>query len=203
MRRVFGSSYLLSIVAIVGLYELVSTVLDFQFTQAMILFSEDDASRDQNIATVFAITNWLSMTVQLLATSFVMRRFGLGVALMILPGAITMASIGFAWMPSLWLGGLLNTADNAFSYSINQSAKETLYVPTSAAEKYQAKAFIDMFVQRFAKAVGVGLSLFVTTRFVGVDGLRTLSFLVLPVLALWAFAAVYAGKRFKILEQDR
>ena len=52
----------------------------------------------------------------------------------------------------------LNTADNGFSYSINQSAKEALYVPTTREEKYKAKAFIDMFVQRFAKALAVGLS---------------------------------------------
>ena len=32
----------------------------------------------------------------------------------------------------------------------NQSAREVLYTPTSKAEKYQAKAFIDMCVNRFA-----------------------------------------------------
>ena len=53
------------------------------------------------------------------------------------------------------LAEFLNTADNAFSYSINQSAKEALYVPTTEDEKYKAKAFIDMFVQRAAKAVAV------------------------------------------------
>lgn len=200
MKRVFGSGYLLAIVAIVGLYELVSTVVDFQFTQSMIQFSENETARNQNFATVFAITNWLSMAVQLFATSFVMRRLGLGAALMVLPCAIAFASMGFAWLPSLWLGGLLNTADNAFSYSINQSAKETLYVPTTPAEKYQAKALIDMFVQRFAKALGVALSIVVTQNFVGLEGLRSLSFLILPVIALWMWAALYAGKRFKELE---
>ena len=200
MKRVFGSGYLLAIVAIVGLYELVSTVVDFQFTQSMIRFSESEAARNQNFATVFAVTNWLSMAVQLFATSFVMRRFGLGAALMVLPCAIAFASMGFAWLPSLWLGGLLNTADNAFSYSINQSAKETLYVPTTPAEKYQAKAMIDMFIQRFAKAIGVALSIVVTKNVVGLEGLRSLSFLLLPVIALWMWAAMYAGKRFKELE---
>ncbi len=35
-RLVFGSRYLLSIVAIVGLYEMVSTIMDFQFTSAVV-----------------------------------------------------------------------------------------------------------------------------------------------------------------------
>jgi len=45
------------------------------------------------------------------------------------------------------VGSFLDTADNGFSYSINQSAKEVLYVPTSSDEKYKAEAFIDMFIQ--------------------------------------------------------
>ena len=63
-------------------------------------------------------------------------------------------SLAFLALPTLWLGSLLNTADNAFSYSINQSAKEALYVPTTEDEKYKAKAFIDMFVQRCRQGGG-------------------------------------------------
>ncbi len=199
-RLVFRSSYLMAIVAIVGLYEVVSTILDFQFTRAIILFSLDDVARSQNFATVYATTNWAAMFVQLLLTSFVMRRFGLGVALLILPCAIAMSSTGFIVFPTLIFGGLLSVSDNAFSYSINQSSKEALYVPTSVEEKYQAKAFIDMFVQRFAKALGVGLGLLMSSQFAGADGIRWLSLMVFPFLGLWAYAAAFAGRRFKQLE---
>ena len=202
VRLVFASRYLLSIVAIVGLYELVSTVLDFQFSSAIVAFSENAEVRNQNFANVFATTNWLSMIVQLFLTSFVMRRFGLSVALMVLPFTITMASMGFVAMPSLLMGALLSVSDNGFSYSINQSSKEALYVPTSVEEKYKAKAFIDMFVQRFAKALGVGLSLLVASRFQGVDGIRQLSFFLLPALLLWSVAAIYAGRRFAEFEEQ-
>ena len=199
---VLRSGYLLSIVSIVGLYELVSTVLDFQFTSAVTTFSSDPVARDQNFATVYATTNWLSMIVQLFLTSFVMRRFGLTTALLVLPCAMAIASTGFVLVPSLVFGALLSISDNGFSYSINQSSKEALYVPTSVEEKYQAKAVIDMFVQRFAKALGVGLSLVVTGVVEGIGGVRQLSFLVLPVLGCWAFAAVYAGRRFGELVEE-
>ena len=43
----------------------------------------------------------------------------------------------------LLLWAALNVAQQSTSYSINQSAKEALYVPTSRDEKYKAKAFID------------------------------------------------------------
>lgn len=44
------------------------------------------------------------------------------------------------------IGSFLNTTDNGFSYSINQSAKEVPHVPTTRDEQYKAKAFIDMFI---------------------------------------------------------
>ena len=40
------------------------------------------------------------------------------------------------------------------SYSVNQSARELLYIPVGPEAKYRAKIFIDMFLNRFSKAVG-------------------------------------------------
>ena len=61
-RLVFRSPYLLSVVAIVGLYEIVSTVMDFQFTSTIDHYLEGEAIGRQ-FATVFAITNATVWTV--------------------------------------------------------------------------------------------------------------------------------------------
>jgi AAA family ATP:ADP antiporter len=151
----------------------------------------------KQFATVFAITNIVSMLVQLFLTSFVMSRLGVGIALMILPVAALAGSMGFMALPILVMGSALNTLDNGFSYSINQSAKEALYVPTTRDEKYKAKAFIDMFVQRFAKAVAVGVSLGITMVFREFSSLRYLSAFTIGIIILWIFAVRYAGRRFK------
>jgi AAA family ATP:ADP antiporter len=199
-RIVFRSPYLLSIVGIVGLYEIVSTVMDFQFTSTVAHYLEGEAIGKQ-FSTVFAITNVVSMLVQLFLTSFVMTRFGVGTALLVLPVAALSGSIGFMALPILWMGSALNTIDNAFSYSINQSAKEALYVPTTKDEKYKAKAFIDMFVQRFAKAVAVGVSLIITTVFSDFSSIRWLSLFTVAVVVLWIIAARYAGAHFASVTQ--
>jgi AAA family ATP:ADP antiporter len=200
-QLVFRSPYLLSIVAIVGLYEIVSTVLDFQFSATVAHYVSGPAI-GEHFATVFMITNIVAMLVQLLLTSYVMTNLGVGVALLILPFAILAGSAGFLALPILWMGSMLNTADNAFSYSINQSAKEALYVPTSKEEKYKAKAFIDMFVQRFAKAVAVGVSLGITLWFDDFASVRWLSLFTLPVILVWMFAARYAGRHFAAVTED-
>jgi ATP:ADP antiporter, AAA family len=201
-RLVFRSPYLLSIVAIVGLYEVVSTVLDFQFTSTIAHYLSGPAIGRQ-FATVFTITNVTSLVVQLFLTTFVLHRFRLSVALLVTPVVILSASAGFLALPILWIGSLLNTADNAFAYSINQSAREALYTPTSRDAKYKAKAFIDMFVQRFAKALAVGVTLLLTTLFADFSTVRWLSVFVVAVVAVWIVAARYGGARFRELSRER
>jgi ATP:ADP antiporter, AAA family len=210
-KLVFRSKYLLAVVGIVGLYEICSTVLDYQFSET-IAYYLDGAARDAQYARVFLITNIVSMVVQLLFTSFVMTRFGLRVALTVLPAAMLLGSLGFMAVPILWMGSLLNTIDNGFSYSLNQSAKEALYTPTSRDEKYKAKAFIDMFVQRFAKALAVGVSLAITAIFttaapgggteLDFTGLRWLSAFTVVVIVIWLYAVRYAGRKFAELTAD-
>ncbi len=194
-KLVFKSRYLLAIVAIVGLYEITSQVLDFQFKATVSHYLDGDAIGEQ-LSTVYAISNITAMIVQIFLTGFIMTRFGIMIALLILPMTIALGSIGFMVLPILWAGSLLNTADSAFSYSINQSSKEALYVPTTRDEKYKAKAFIDMFVQRFAKVLAIGVSLAITTYFTGFSSKRWLSIFTLVVVVLWFIAARYAGKKF-------
>ena len=194
-KLVFKSPYLLSIVAIVGLYEITSQTLDFQFT-ATISHYLDGPELKRHFAMIYALSAIVALLVQLFLTSFVMTRFGLKTALLVLPAVIVIGSVGFLAVPILWAGSLLNTADSGFSYGINQSAKEALYVPTSKDEKYKAKAFIDMFVQRFAKVLAIGVSLAITTYFADFSSKRWLSLFTIAIVSLWIIAARYAGKKF-------
>jgi AAA family ATP:ADP antiporter len=194
-RLVFRSPYLIAIVAIVGLYEITSQTLDFQFKSTVAYYLDGPAIGKQ-LSTIYALSNIVSMIVQIFLTSFIMTRFGIKTALLVLPFAILLGSAGFLAVPILWAGSLLNTVDSGFSYGINQSAKEALYVPTSKDEKYKAKAFIDMFVQRFAKVLAIVVSLAITTSFADFSSVRWLSLFTIAILSVWIYAARYAGKKF-------
>ncbi len=198
-RLVGRSPYLLSIVAIVGLYEIVSTILDFQFTSTVSHYLDGPAIGSY-FARVYSVTNFVSLFVQVGLTGWVLHRLGVLAALLALPVAVAGGSAAFALLPALWIGSSLSVIDNGLNYSINQSAKEALYVPTTREEKYGAKAFIDMFVQRLAKAVAVGLSLGITLVFDDFGSIPWLSLFVLPLVAAWLFAARYAGRHFRQVE---
>lgn len=195
VRLVLQSRYLMSIVCIVTIYEMVSTIMDFQFS-ATIAHYLHGAAIGQQFARVYTISNAASLMVQLFLTRFVMKRYGVKAALLVLPFAAMLGSVGFGAVPILWMGSMLNTADNAFSYSIHQSAKESLYVPTTWDEKSKAKAFIDMFVLRFAKALAVGLTLSFTVLVSDFSAVRWLSLVTVALVVVWIMVARYAGEQF-------
>lgn len=195
-KLVFRSRYLLSIVLIVGLYEIASTTLDFQFTATIAHYLDGDAITRQ-LSTMYLIQNWAAMFIQFFLTSFIMTRLGLKFALLVLPVAVILGSTAYFLFPVLWVGSLLVPVDSGFNYSINQSAKETLYTITTREEKYKAKAFIDMFVMRFAKAVAVGVSLTITAIFTDFSSIRWISLFTIMVVVIWAFAARNAGSEFQ------
>jgi AAA family ATP:ADP antiporter len=193
-RLVFRSRYLLAIVSILGLYEIVSTLLDYQFTATVVHYVAGDPTK--HFSTVFAITNAVALFVQLFFTANIMSRFGVRTALLVTPVLIFGASGLFLMLPILWIGSSLNTVDNGFNYSINQSARESLYTPLSRDEKYKAKAFIDMFLYRTAKVVAVGVALLAGAFFEEFNAVRWLSFVAIILSALWIAAAGYVGGKF-------
>jgi|AntRauTorcE11897_2_1112592.scaffolds.fasta_scaffold01630_4 AAA family ATP:ADP antiporter len=192
---VFKSKYLLAIVGIIGLYEIVSNIVDFQLSAAIASNISGDLNKDAYFGIVGQITSVVSLIVQLFLTSFIMKRFGVGIALLFLPIAIALGSVGFLIFPSLVFVTIMSASDNSLNYSINQSAKEALYTPTDRDVKYKAKAFIDMFVQRFAKVIAVALNLGVA-YWVGLQHVRWLSLACLVILVFWIILVRYVGTEF-------
>lgn len=198
-RLVIGSKYLLAIAAMTAIYELVSSIVDFQLSATVEQMIPYSLERDAFFGRVGQVVGVISILVQLLLTSFVMKRFGMGVALAFLPAAVMVSSIGFFVVPSLLAAASMSVSDNAFNYSINQSAREALYVPTSKNAKYKAKAFIDMFVQRLAKVASVALNLGFSIAIV--SGVRWLSIVTLVMVIAWLFLVRYVSRGFRRAER--
>ncbi|MGF1669532.1 MAG: NTP/NDP exchange transporter [Balneolaceae bacterium] len=200
-KLVFQSKYLIAIAAMLGIYEMVSNIIDFQLSAAIALGVEGGLERDAYFGLVGMITNIAAVFVQMFLTGLVMINFGVGIALLLLPVSIALGSLGFFIIPGLLFATIMSASDNSLNYSIQQSAKEALYTPTSRDVKYKAKAFIDMFIQRGAKAVAVFLNIGVAVIF-GVENVFWLSLVVLVLVVVWIMLVRYMGRTFKSLEKD-
>ncbi len=200
-RNASGVSYLACLAGLVGIYEIVSTILDFQFTATVSHFL-DGAAIGRQVSRAFALMNATALFVQLFVTSALMRRRGVQSALLVLPLTMLLASLGVMALPVLSMASLIPALDSGFAYSIHQSAKESLYVPLASHEKYGAKAFVDVFVMRGAKAIGVLLTLGISALVQDFSAVRWLSLVTIALLVPWTFLLRHAGRRFQSLSAE-
>jgi AAA family ATP:ADP antiporter len=193
---VFSSRYLLLILALVAFYEISSVVADYQFSTHVMDAFPGEGMADQRTAWLgrfSMVAGLIGLAIQLLATSALQRRAGLGAALAVLPLAMLGGASLFLILPglagvSLWFG-----ADASLNYGIYQTSKEVLYTPTDASVKYRAKAFIDVFGVRFAKAAGAGL---VYLLLLAAASATAMAVAAIAVIALWLPVVRAAGRAF-------
>jgi len=199
-KMAFRSTYIAAIVGMVGFYEFGSQILDYIFKKSTENMASTTATQ-ASLANVYFYANALAVIVQLFLVSFIMKRFGPKVALLIGPAAVLFSSITYFVMPEFV--ALLVISDNGLNYSMTQTARESLYVVTSREEKYKARAFTNMFVQRLAKGLG-SLTVILLGVFALLSTPRYLSILVMGVMVIIGVLGLYAGHRFeeKTLESN-
>jgi AAA family ATP:ADP antiporter len=160
LEVVRGSPYLLSIAAVMLLGSMVSQVIDLQFAWAV---EENTTTLDQRTAVfgnLFSVMGGAAVVFQLLFTSRIHRRLGVGFALRVLPvtnglGSAVFAAAAVMGLPGLlWVAAwILKVGENGLRYSLDQATRELLFQPVAAHLRPKAKAFIDVFVQRLGKGV--------------------------------------------------
>ncbi len=192
-RLVMRSRYLAAIVGILAFYEIASQLMDYQFKHAVQGLSGVTTTQAY-LADVYFFANLLSVVVQLFLVSLIMRKLGLVAALVILPVAILGGSIGFFLVPTMYVASSLVISENGLNYSLQQTSRESLYVVTTPEEKYKARAFTNMFVQRFAK----GVSILALLGLVAVQvEVRYISLITIGVMGVMILCSVHAGRRFE------
>ena len=111
-----------------------------------------------NLKVFFGLLNTgllvFAFLLQLFMTSKIIQRYGIRFALLLYPAILLLLSLGIAVWPILAFAVAIKASDKSLSFSINQSARELLYIPVSPVIKYKAKIFIDMFLNRFADSLG-------------------------------------------------
>jgi AAA family ATP:ADP antiporter len=191
---VWRSPHLRAIAALIGLASLVTTLVAWQFRA----IAKTSIPQTDELAAFFGTFNIyagvLSLATQLFLAPRVLRRFGLGIVLLIVPLALATGSLGVLIAGGLWSAVFLKGVDQVLRYSIDRSTVEMLYLPVPAHQMRHAKAFIDTVVWRGGDAVG---SLLVLAGVVILHVTASqLSVVSLVLLGGWGAAAVAAKRHY-------
>lgn len=194
IKVVLASKYLIVIALVIFISSLVTKSVEWQFTALTKQFVPDTNALAAFLGRFYMVTGSLCLVTQLLLTSRILRYFGIGPALFVLPIILLSGELGVLAMGTLLSVLALRGGDQVARYSIDKSSTELLYLPVSGDVKLQAKSFIDTFIWRSGDGVaGAMLALFADR--LGWSPVR-IGWLVVAYLTGWICVAVIARKEY-------
>lgn len=205
LKLLFTKGYLFGIFAIISLYEIIITVIDYHFKQNVYAtFAGDEGAAASYLAYYGSMVGVVATLSVLLGINSIQRILGMRASLVLLPMLVIIAVSLVSWYPSalhilLWI----MVFSKAINYALNQPTIKQLYIPTSRETKYKAQAWIDMFGSRGSKATAsllngtretVGLAMFMSVFSVGS----------MALIGGWLLIALYVAKTYnKAIEANK
>jgi AAA family ATP:ADP antiporter len=148
----------------------------------------------------FTWVNIVSALVQAFVVSRVIKAFGVRGGLLVLPVVALCGYASMAMVPLLPLIRGVKLAENSLDYSLQNTSRNALYLPTSAEAKYKAKQANDTFFVRFGDVASAGVVLAGTTL-----GFAPRQFALVNVVlvGVWLILAVVIGRTFQRLARHQ
>jgi HEAT repeat protein/CRP-like cAMP-binding protein len=185
------------IAIVIGLAAMGSTVIDQQLNMAAAAI-KGAGSTDEITAFLGQVTFYLSMAgffVQVALTSRI-QVSSLGFALLILPVGLGATATIMLFNAALWAPAVARGVDSALRYTVDKTTREILFMPLPTEVTYRAKPFVDVTVDRFARALAALMLLVLIKPWgLGLDWQR-LSYASLVIAGLWVVVALGARREY-------
>ena len=200
IRLILSSPYLRAIAAVICISSFVTTFNTWQFKA---IANQSFANKDLLAAffgSFYFYAGLLALVFQFLLTTRLLRRFGIGTMLFLLPATLLFASTGLLIFGTLTAAFLLKGSDQVLRYSLDRAAVELLYLPLPSRVKLQAKWFIDTVIWRFGDGLAGILVLIFATYLHWPP--RQLSWISLALIFIWLVAVAVSGKQYLAVLRD-
>ena len=214
-KLVFGNRYLLLIALLILFVNWVNTTGEYILGRAVVdaanaavASGAAGLSESEYIGQFYSdflfIVSIMALLLQLFVVSRLIKYAGVRISVLVLPVLAFTGYAVLAFAPVLALVRLVKIAENATDYSVQNTVRNVLFLPTSRDEKYKAKQAIDSFFWRAGDVLSAALV------FVGITalGLGTTGFARanLVLASVWLLLALAVGREYarksKGLESD-
>jgi AAA family ATP:ADP antiporter len=209
---VFGNRYILLIAVLLIVLNIVNTVGEFILSHLVVEHATQlaaaDAAFDKNAyigayyGSYFLWVNVIAVLLQAFVASRLVKRFGLAGVLFALP-LIALGAYGFVAVgATLSVVRFAKTAENSTDYSVMNTAKQLLWLPTTREEKYKAKQAVDSFFVRLGD-LAAAFVVFAGTTWVTLDA-NSFAVVNLCFVAVWlALAVALVRRNAKLASETR
>ncbi|MFH1809837.1 MAG: Npt1/Npt2 family nucleotide transporter [Pseudomonadota bacterium] len=157
VRTVFKSKHLQIVAAITAITFVSTQFIDFAFKSIA-----RDHFRGDELTTFFSefflYTGLLGAAIQFFVTRRLLERFGVVVALLVLPIALFgFSAVGFSTAGALWAATLAKGSENSLRYSLYDATMQVLYTAVPSEIRGRAKALIDGILKPVAMGLAGGV----------------------------------------------
>ncbi len=135
--------------------------------------------------------NALTLVIQVFLTSRIVRGFGLGWSLALIPLLLGGGFLLLGAAPLLGVLVAVQVVRRAGNYAIMKPSREMLFVVLDQEEKYKAKNVIDTVIYRSGDVVSAWA--YAGLQALGL-GLSAIAFLAVPVAGVWAWICFRLGR---------
>ena len=196
--RMLGESRHLQLIAvIIGCAAMGGAIIEQQLNMAAeSRLGQDADGITQFLAQVTVYLSLIGFVIQVTLTSRVHRLLGIGFALVILPVGLGTTAVVMLFNAGLWAPAFGRVLDTSLRYTVDKTTREILFLPLPAAIKYRAKPFVDVTMDRFAKALGALLVLVLIKPWGFGLSWQQLSYASLTLMAVWIAVAARAKKEY-------
>jgi ATP:ADP antiporter, AAA family len=148
-------------------------------------------------ADFFFWVNLIAVLAQGLLVSRILKFLGTRGALMMVPVIVFLGYGMMTLLPTLWVVRAVKIVENSQDYSLMNTLRAALYLPTTREMKYKAKQVIDTFFVRLGDLVAAGI------WFVGIHQLaltiQGFARLMLGFVVVWLILAMYIRREHRKL----
>ncbi|HKU38810.1 MAG TPA: hypothetical protein VJR89_11705 [Polyangiales bacterium] len=145
-------------------------------------------------ADYFWWVNVLGVAMQLFVVSRVLQHVGVRRALFVMPVVSALSYGSLLLAPVLSVVRLGKIAENSLDYSLQNTARQALFLVTSRAEKYVGKTVIDTLIVRVGDVISAGLVWSVTRLQLPVRALAGLNLL---LIVGWVLVLIAIGREHR------
>jgi len=151
-------------------------------------------------ADFFFTVNLVGALAQLFFVSRIMKFFGVPASLFFLPIIALTGYSTVALIPALAFIRLAKILENSTDYSLQHTARQALFLPTTREEKYKAKAAIDTFFVRTGDVLSTALVFLSVQLSLSV---RALSIMNVFLITVWLLLVVGIGRSYRGLTAQK
>ncbi len=214
---IFSDRYLMLIAALAVLLNVVNTTGEYLFGRYVVDMAnathgtgpEGAAAREAFIGDIysrfFSTVNLVGFVMQMFVVSRIIKFLGVGKAMFIHPMVALSGYLLMLFSPSLRAMAYLKVADNSLDYSLGNTTKQALWLPTSRAAKYKAKQAVDSFFVRAGDVLQAGL-VFIGERLA--FAVPAFAGILVALAGVWLGVVVLLNRQMRLgskssLEKDR